>query len=404
MDFLNDVITYVRRIVKTPSDAVLSTNLILDYINRFWINDVDARIQLFDLKTTYQFQTQPGVDQYNMPLYNFQTEGVGAQDIAFYPVYQGFMGPAYVNGVPVSFTTQRESFFAAWPKIVQQSVQVGVGDGSTGPYTLQFPISPGNSTPVNNPVQSLLRGHVDIRGIVSTGANIDPPLGTSLNTLIPTTSVKPAVYFTATDSTGANNIVCDSGQFLTGNVNYGLLMSPGKDPFGNTQLANGGALATPYTTAQNTINYLTGIATNVYFPSAVPDGVAINGQCLFYQAGLPRSVLFYNNTITLRTVPSSQFMVELNAYLSPCAFFSTSNIMPYAYMSEYIALGAARKMMMDTGDAEQLNFYEPFFKEQEMLVWKRSQRQFTSTRTETIFGGNANVGGNGGWYNGAGYF
>ena len=37
--------------------------------------DVDARLQLFDLKTTYQFQTSPGVDQYNMPLYNIQTEG-----------------------------------------------------------------------------------------------------------------------------------------------------------------------------------------------------------------------------------------------------------------------------------------------------------------------------------------
>lgn len=395
--------TYVRRIVKTPSDAVLSTNLIIDYINRFWINDVDARIQLFDLKTTYQFQTQPGVDQYNMPMYNFQNEGVSGEDIAFYPVYQGFMGPAYVNGVEVSFSTQRESFFRAWPKIVQQSVQVGVGDASAGPYTLQFPISPGNSVPVNNPVQSLLRGHVDIRGIVSTGANIDPPLGTSLNTLIPTTSVKPAVYFTTSDSSGANMIVADSGQFLTTNVNYGLLMSPGKDPFGNTGLANGGALATPYTTAQNTINYLTGIATDVYFPSAIPDGVAINGQCLYYQSGLPRSVLYYNNVITLRTVPSSQFMVELNAYLSPCAFFSTANIMPYAYMSEYIALGAARKIMMDTGDAEQISFYEPFFKEQEMLVWKRSQRQFTATRTETIFGGNMNSQ-NSGWYNGSGYY
>ena len=343
-----------------------------------------------------------------MPLYNFQTEGIGANDIAFYPVYQGFMGPAYVNGVEVSFSTQKESFFRAWPKIVQQSVQVGVGDAAlgAGPYTLQFPISPGNSVPLNNPIQSLLRGHVDIRGIVSTGANIDPPLGVSFNTSIPTTSVKPAVYFTTTDAAGNNNIVCDSGQFLTGNVNYGLLMAPGKDPFGNTSLVNGDPLnhADTYDTTQNTINYLTGIATNVYFPSPVPDGVAINGQCLFYQGGLPRSVLYYNNVITLRTVPSSQFMVELNAYLSPCAFFSTENIMPYAYMSEYIALGAARKLMMDTGDAEQLQFYEPFFKEQEMLVWKRSQRQFTATRTETIFGGNMNGARNSGWYNGAGYY
>jgi hypothetical protein len=66
--------------------------------------DVDARIQLFDLKTKYQFQTAPGYDQYNMPLYEIQTED-GNQQITYYPVYQGFTGPAYVNGVAVPFYT-----------------------------------------------------------------------------------------------------------------------------------------------------------------------------------------------------------------------------------------------------------------------------------------------------------
>jgi hypothetical protein len=57
----------------------------------------------------------------------------------------------------------------------------------------------------------------------------------------------------------------------------------------------------------------------------------------------------------------------------------------FAYMSEYIARGAARKILADTGDTEQFAFYEPLFKEQETLVWKRSQRQFTANRTGTIF-------------------
>ena len=54
-------------------------------------------------------------------------------------------------------------------------------------------------------------------------------------------------------------------------------------------------------------------------------------------------------------------------------------------MAEYNARGAARKILADTGDIEQFQFYEPLFKEQEILVWKRSQRQWTSTRTDTIF-------------------
>lgn len=57
-------------------------------------------------------------------------------------------------------------------------------------------------------------------------------------------------------------------------------------------------------------------------------------------------------------------------------------------MSEYIARGAARKILSDTGDVEQFQFYEPLFREQEMLVWKRAQRQNTSTRVQTIYSSN----------------
>jgi hypothetical protein len=77
--------------------------------------------------------------------------------------------------------------------------------------------------------------------------------------------------------------------------------------------------------------------------------------------------------------------VEIDAYLSPAAFFNQTQSIQFAYMSEYIARGAARKILSDTGDVEQFQFYEPLFIEQERLVWKRSQRQFTSTRTHTLY-------------------
>ena len=77
--------------------------------------------------------------------------------------------------------------------------------------------------------------------------------------------------------------------------------------------------------------------------------------------------------------------MELDAYLTPAAFLSTSQALPFSYMAEYLARGAARKILADTGDVEQFQFYEPLFREQEILVWKRSQRQVTATRTGTIF-------------------
>lgn len=332
--------------------------------------DVDARVQLFDLKTTYSFQTVPGRVSYNMPLYDTQIQP-GNQLIAPYPVYQGFLGPCYINGVQVAFYTTQESFYNVWPNVIQQLPQAAVGDGGST-YTISLPYYPA------------IPGYVDMAGIIATGVNVDPPIGSTFNTSIPVTSVHSNVYITTTDSTGANVIVADSGQYLQSNQECGLLMRPGNAPFGNIAL-NGG-----YTSTNNVVNYATG---EVYVtftdangaPLNIPDGMPINAQCYYYQPGLPRGILYYNNCITLRNPPNTQYKVDLTAYLTPAAFISSTQFVPFAYMSEYIARGAARKILADTGDIEQFNFYEPLFREQEILVWKRSQRQFTSTRTGTIY-------------------
>ena len=382
MNLLSDVITYVRRIVKTPSNSSITDDLIIDYINRFLINDVNARIQLFDFKTKYQFQTQAGVDQYNMPLYSIQTSPTASnQQVSFYPVYQGFLGPAYIGGVQVHLETQKDKFFGVWPKIVQQSFVIAQGDGTAGPYTLQIPFIGPQTLPLNPPFNAILRGHVDMAGVIATGQNVDPPIATTINNFIaeiPVTSVDSAVYFTSIDATGNNVIVADSGQILNTNANLGLLMTPGKAPYGNQELPGG------YSATLNVINYLTGTAI-VTFPAAIPVGTNITAQCYFFQTGLPRSILFYNNTITLRSPPATQYLVEMDAYLTPAAFLATTQTLSFGYMSEYISLGAARKILSDTGDAEQLNFYEPRFREQEALVHIRSQRQWTATRTQTIY-------------------
>ncbi len=292
--------------------------------------DVDARLQLFDLKKKYSFQTTPGVDQYNMPLYDLQTE-LGGQAIGMYPVYQGFTSTAYINGISVPLQTQKASFFNLFPNVVQNQTAIAVGDGINATYQIQLPTI-SNVVPFNPPINALLRGHVDISGIISTGVNTDPP---STNVLLPiaTTSVNPGIWITTSDGKGSNIVVCDSGQFLVGNQNYGLLMSPGNAPLGN------GSLGT-YDTVTNTVNYLTGLI-NVTFPTVINAGVNINVQYYYFQSGLPRSILFYNNTLTLRSVPAQQYLVELDAYLSPAAFLNTTAALQFGYMAEYIARGAA---------------------------------------------------------------
>jgi hypothetical protein len=377
--------------------------------------DVDARIQLFDLKSKYQFQTSPGIDQYNMPLYTVQpnpsdtTAGIIQSPVNYYPVYQGFLDPVYVNGIQIPFQTDKTTFFNIWPNIVQQMAVVATGNGTAGPYNFTFPVAPNNSNPLTTPFQYFLRGHVDITGIATlanfTGALQDPPLVTTaqINSMVgnitnqqnvisqvPTANLFSQVYITTNGSDGSNIMVTDSGQFLSGNQNLGLLIQQGAFPKGNVPLTGG---PTPYySTTQNVFNYYTGQVSNLYFPQVIPVGVNINAQAFLFQCGLPRGVLFWNNTLVFRSPPDQQYLVELDAYLSPAAYLTTSQAVQFGYMCEYIARGAARKIMADTGDLEQFQFYEPLFKEQETLVWKRSQRQFTASRTQTIYSQGINQG------------
>lgn len=389
MNTLSDIITYVRRLIKTPSNAVITDSLLIDYINRFYLMDMDARAQFFDLKTYYSFQTIPGIHKYNMPLYTPQVQnGDSNYTISYYPVYQGFMMPFKVNGIICPLYTQTNEFYNIWPNYVQQVSQVGTGNGSNGPYTLQAPFFP------------TITGHVDMTGVIAFANQFsryqDPIFITSteINNIptddfisaIPVTSVDSSVYFTATAANGKNIVVADTGLFMQdgtdGNL-YGLLMEPGQAPNGNLPLSNGPAPY--YTTTQNTINYSTGVATNVYFNEPIPDGVPIKAEAYYIEQGLSRAALYFNNVLTIFPPPNTQYRIDIEAYLTPAAFLNTSAAIPFAYMAEYIARGAARKILADTGDWDQFNAYEPLFREQETLVWKRSQRQFTSTRTQTIF-------------------
>ena len=380
MNLLSDIITYVRRIVKTSSNQSLSDNLIIDYIDRFYLSDVDARVQLFDFKTRYIFQTIPGISDYNIPLYSPQ-EQPGGQVISPFPVYQGFFGPLLVNGIEANLFTQRETFQNMYPNYVQSLAQVATGDGTTTRFTFNLPYFPA------------IPGHIDITGIIAlynrTLTVQDPPFSSvmavadSSNTwVVPTSSVLPRVTINYIGTDGNNVTIIDSGQFLDGDTGgqlYGLLVyNTNTFPNGLQTLAGG------YSVTSNTVNYETGLV-NVNFPVPPLAGTPIQVQCLFYQQGLVRSALFYNNVLTLRPPNNTQYQIEVGAYLTPAAFLNTAGAIPFGYMAEYLARGAARKILSDTGDWDQFDRYEPLFLEQERLVWKRSQRIFTSTRTPTIY-------------------
>jgi hypothetical protein len=327
-------------------------------------------MQLFDLDTTYRFETIPGIVNYNMPLYSAQSSTL-QMSVGPYPVYQGFKGPATVNGLPLNFFTTEMGFNSTFLNLLNPSTSVAVGDGTAGPFNFTIPFA------------QCLPGYVDMAGIISTGSTTDPIFGTTLAS-IPVTSIYPGVFITYTTQDGRIGTITDSGQFLsgnTGNILYGLLRNP--SPYQNPPASE--SLGT-YSTTSNTVNYNTGEVNVLFSGSSVPAvGADINVQTYYYQPGLPRAILFKNNCLKILPPSNIPYLIEIGAYLTPTAFLNTTDAIPFAYMTELLARGAARKILSDTGDAEQLAFYEPLYREQKMLVWKRSQRIKTANPTPTIY-------------------
>ena len=68
----SDIETWVRRIIKAPSSLSITSQTIGDYVNRFYTYDAPARLQLFEMKRQYVFETLANIFQYQFPYQNYQ--------------------------------------------------------------------------------------------------------------------------------------------------------------------------------------------------------------------------------------------------------------------------------------------------------------------------------------------
>jgi hypothetical protein len=314
---LSDIIIWVRRLIKENSDQSISDVLIGDYINRFYIYDMSERVQLFELKRQYTFETIANIFQYQLPYEN----------------YQLIEGPVYCDGVQIGRFQSNEQFYNVFPELVLNA-QPFQGDNTIGPFPIMLQRLP------------VLRGQTDDLG-----------------------NLLPYVFINAFDINNTQMTVVDDG--------FGNLIQTDE----SFQFAPDGS-SPPI--AAGTINYITGLGSVKFSNNTLP-GSPITIQTSPYSPGMPRISLFFNNIIKLYPVPDRPYKIQFDAFITPAQFLNTGSSVPFAYMAEYLARGAARKILSDNGDYDQFAFYEPLFKEQENLVLRRTSRQLTTTRTTTIF-------------------
>jgi hypothetical protein len=370
---LENIQIKVRRLTRSPSQAMLSDDDLNEYINTFIVYDFPEHLRTFKQRTTFNFWCNPYQDEYptdiasfgaatnasQNPLYNFQNT-----HISVHP-------PVYIAGFPAFYTQSREQFFGVYPKV--NSIQsIGVtGDG----------------------VQVNFSGTIVTQGLVQSIT-----LGVQQGSCF----VKGQVLFDSVDINGNGlqlvDVPCLDGN--TGNQTvWGNLYIPGTQPTTPPLITN---YNTPPTlpvgvNPSNYINYVTGQFV-ITFPIAPEAGFSINSQTVLQIVSLPQSLLYYNNKFIVRPVPDQPYQINFEAYVRPTYLMETDQSPDLEELWQYIAYGAAKKIFEDRMDLDSVALILPEYKKQEALCLRRTIVQYTNERTATIYTEQTAFGsGFGGW-------
>jgi len=182
-----------------------------------------------------------------------------------------------------------------------------------------------------------------------------------------------------------SNVPCLKRDFLvttvdTNSITRTLVDIPVTDLTGNL-VAEG--TTTP---VLGTINYISGTVTVTNFGDTIASGTVINAQYVPYEANRPTAMLFYDDTMTMRPVPDKAYKVTVEVYRTPSQLLNVAGDEPdIRQWWQYIAFGAAYKILEDRQDIETMQALAARLDEQKQLVLHRTIEQITPQRTETIF-------------------
>ncbi len=258
----------------------------------------------------------------------------------FKNVYQSVHDPVFLAGNRIRFTQARTEFYS-WYPLTSYIASIGTGDGATQPFT----------------------------GVLTSF-----PVGQN------------QVMFNTNDANNAALVMTD----VPINATIGNLRVPNQDP-------------TSFTVQDpnNYINYVTGQFV-VTFPTAPANQANINSQTFPYNQAQPNTMLYFDNKFVFRPIPDQAYKVDMECFIRPSELLNTVTSVPeLEQWWQYIAYGAAKKVLEDQGDYETVQYIMPEFTRQEWMVLNSTLMQQSNMRTSTIFTQYLEMGGANynGWFN-----
>jgi len=168
--------------------------------------------------------------------------------------------------------------------------------------------------------------------------------------------------------------------------NHVIVSSKGSTEEKLVMVDDGEATFTGDVGAPSTINYIDGDY-DVTFPALSPpgDGETVWINTIPYTPNKPNSVLFAENSFTLRPVPDGSYSVAVTVMQRPTEMDDAADLPELSEWWQYIAYGASIKILQDRLDMETVQLIMPEFKNQEILINRRKIVQNSGKRTATIF-------------------
>lgn len=379
----------VRYLTNSPDENSLTTQHIDESINTVYTQDFAYGVKIDQMRDVYTFYTTPNRDRYPLDV-NFN---------------QGIRSPAYIDGIQAGYYKDRTQFFNLWPRITTQFTQ----SAETLTGTITGIAQPTNPTEITSASHGLQTGAVvfieDVGGMTqlndafytitvidantfslddidNTAFGAYTTGGTwtatsqSFSFTLPGPFLSQEVQIGGVDGAGLPITIKDNGEgrlyYITANPQTSTpvqTLNPAVQGMYNQNL-NAPGLYNP--TDIGSVNYVTGV-----FSFTLPGGVALQSGTQFtirvaqYQTGRPYSVLFWNNEFTIRPVPDKIHKVEVETFLTPVQFMSTTDHPILNQWWQCIAFLAAMKIQRERNDFDSVAQLQEGYKRQEGLVLER---------------------------------
>jgi len=141
----------------------------------------------------------------------------------------------------------------------------------------------------------------------------------------------------------------------------------------------------------NAIDYVTGVY-SITFNVAPDVAKKIYAHTVPYIANRPTSILYFDNTFTLRPVPDKVYPVTIEVDYRPTELANIGDFPELEQWWQYIAYGASKKIFEERMDTDSVQQIMPEFQQQELLVLRRTIIQQSNQRVATIYTNNTSGG------------